>query len=79
MARPEPAAAGNPFPERAAQFMQDFAKGPLLLWPLMNFGAATDGVGSRPRVLRVFLSGALLYAAGWLLSRLTRDNSLHRA
>ncbi len=59
--------------------MQDFAARPLLLWPLMNFGANTDGVGSRPRVLPVFLSGALLYAAGWLVGRLTRDNSLHRA
>lgn len=66
-------------PERAAQLMQDFAIGPLLLSPLISVGANTDGTGLRPRVLPVFMGGALLYAAGWLLCRLTRHDFLPRA
>src|SRR5712691_1538246 len=67
--------AQRSLPERAAQFMQDFAIGPLLLWPLINVGVNIDGIGSRPRVLPVFVTGALLYAGGWLLRRLTRHDS----
>ncbi len=49
-------------PNQAAQIVQDFAAGPLLLWPLLDM--------SKPRV-PVFVNCAVLFSFGWLIRRLT--------
>ena len=71
-----PEAPQRQFPEHAAQFVKDFAAGPLLFWPLMRFGASLEGPNPRMGEFPVFLSGVVLYTLGWLLRRLTeRDSS----
>ena len=61
-------------PARAAQVVQDFGTGPLLLWPLLNvakdFNPAWDNA---PRVA-IFATGAILFVLGWVIRRLTTHN-----
>jgi hypothetical protein len=58
-------------PAQAAQIVQDFGAGSLLLWPLLNFGRDIDQSWSDPPRVPVFLAGAVLFGLGWLIRRLT--------
>jgi hypothetical protein len=58
-------------PAQAAQILQDFGTGPLLLWPLLNLAKDIDQSWSDPPRLHVFASGAVLFLLGWTIRRLT--------
>jgi hypothetical protein len=58
-------------PNQAAQIVQDFGAGPLLLWPLLNVGKDIDHTWINPPLLAVFLTGTILFSLGWLIRRLT--------
>jgi hypothetical protein len=58
-------------PNQAAQIVQDFGTGPLLLWTLLNVGKDIDRSWTNPPRLAVFLTGAVLFSLGWLIRRLT--------
>jgi hypothetical protein len=60
-------------PSQAAQIVQDFGAGGLLLWPLLNMGKDIDQSWSNPPRWAVFGVGAFLFCFGWLIRRLTRD------
>ncbi len=57
----------RPFLAQAAQVIQDFGTGSLLLWPLLNLGKDFDQAWNDPPQLTVFLSGAGLFFVGWLI------------
>jgi len=57
-------------PNQAAQIVQDFGTGPLLLWTILNIGKDIDRSWNDPPRLAVFLSGAVLFSLGWLIRRL---------
>ncbi len=59
-------------PAQAAQILQDFGTGGLLLWPLLNLGKDVDQNWSNPPRLPVFLAGAFLFGLGWLIRRFTQ-------
>jgi len=64
----------KPLPEisaQAAQMVQDFGTGPLLLWPSLNIGKDIDQSWTNPPLASVFLSGAVLFLVGWVIRRLT--------
>jgi hypothetical protein len=63
-------------PEQAAQVVQDFGTGGLLLWPLLNMGASFDRAWSDPPRLPVFLIGAFLFGAGWAIRLFTRKKPI---
>ena len=56
---------------QAAQIVQDFGVGPLLLWPLLNMGKDIDHSWNNPPRFPVFITGAILFFLGWLIRRLT--------
>ena len=58
-------------PTQAAQILQDFGAGSLLLWPLLNAGKDVDQSWSDPPRLQVFATGAALFLVGWTIRRLT--------
>jgi hypothetical protein len=58
-------------PTQAAQILQDFGTGALLLWPLLNLGKDIDQSWSDPPRLQVFATGAVLFLLGWAIRRLT--------
>src|SRR4029077_70890 len=58
-------------PNQAAQIVQDFGAGSLLLWPLLNIGKDIDHTWVNPPSIPVFLIGAVLFFLGWLIGRLT--------
>jgi len=58
-------------PAQAAQILQDFGTGPLLLWPLLNVATDIDQSWSDPPRLHVFAAGAVLFLLGWTIRRLT--------
>jgi hypothetical protein len=58
-------------PNQAAQIVQDFGAGSLLLWPLLNVGKDIDHSWSNPPRIPVFLTGAILFLLGWVIRRLT--------
>jgi hypothetical protein len=62
-------------PEQAAQILQDFGAGPLLLWPLLNIGKDIDELWTNPPRVPVFSAGAVLFALGWTIRRLTTHQS----
>jgi hypothetical protein len=62
-------------PNQAAQIVQDFGAGSLLLWPLMNSGKDIDKSWVNPPRGSVFLSGAILFILGWVIRRLTSTSS----
>jgi hypothetical protein len=64
-----------PIPAQAAQIVQDFGTGGFLLWPILNVGKDIDKSWDNPPRLAVFLSGAVLFALGWLIRRLTSSSS----
>jgi hypothetical protein len=57
-------------PAQAAQVVQDFGTGSLLLWPLLNVSKDIDATWVNPPRIPVFLTGAVLFALGWLIHRL---------
>lgn len=46
---------------QAAQIVQDFGAGPLLLWALLHAGKDIDQSWNNPPVAPVFISGAILF------------------
>jgi hypothetical protein len=58
--------------EQAAQVVQDFGAGGLLLWPLLNLGENIDQTWNRPPRLPVFAGGVLFFGVGWLIRRFIR-------
>ncbi|HEX3544243.1 MAG TPA: hypothetical protein VHT31_06925 [Candidatus Acidoferrum sp.] len=56
-------------PANAAQALQDFGTGSLLLWPLLNIGKDIDPSWDHLPRLTVFASGAVLFAVGWGIRR----------
>jgi hypothetical protein len=65
-------------PNQAAQIVQDFGAGSLLLWPLLNVGKDIDYTWINPPRVPVFLTGAVLFALGWLVRRLTSGPLGHK-
>jgi hypothetical protein len=65
-------------PNQAAQIVQDFGAGSLLLWPLLNVGQDIDHSWSNPPRVHVFLTGAILFFLGWLVRRLTSTPPGHQ-
>lgn len=62
-------------PEQAAQIVQDFGTGGLLLWPLLNFGKDIDAEWNHPQWFPMFAAGAVLFGLGWLIRRFTRKKN----
>jgi len=60
-----------PLPTQAAQVVQDFGTGALLLWPLLILGRDFDNSWSDPPRFRVLLAGAIIFSLGWVIRRLT--------
>jgi len=60
-------------PAQAAQIVQDFGAGSLLLWPLLNTGKDIDPSWADPPRFRIFAIGAVLFSFGWLIRRLTSN------
>ena len=58
-------------PNQAAQIVQDFGAGSLLLWPFLNVGKDIDQSWVNPPLVSVFLTGAVFFSLGWLIRRLT--------
>ncbi len=56
-------------PAQAAQIVQDFGAGGLLLWPLLNLGKDIDQTWSSPPRLTVLAIGAFFFCLGWLIRR----------
>ena len=63
-------------PEQSAQVVQDFGAGSILLWGLLLEGRNFDASWANPPVLQVVLSGAVLFALGWLVRHLTKPKPL---
>ena len=64
-------------PNLAAQIVQDFGVGPLLLWPILNAGKDFDHSWNNPPRVPIFLTGAILFSLGWLIRRLTSTSLGH--
>jgi len=64
-------------PNQAAQIVQDFGAGSLLLWPMLNAGKDFDRTWINPPRVPIFLTGAILFFLGWLLRRLTTASPGH--
>ena len=58
-------------PNQAAQIVQDFGVGSLLLWPVLNAGKDIDHSWINPPRAPVFLTGVVLFSVGWLIRHLT--------
>jgi hypothetical protein len=58
-------------PTQAAQIVQDFGAGPLLLWPMLNLASEFDHSWTEPLLSPIFYSGAILFGLGWLIRRFT--------
>jgi hypothetical protein len=59
-------------PAQAAQVVQDFGTGRLLLWPLLNLGVDLDRTWNNPPRLPVFAAGAFFFGLGWVIRRFTQ-------
>lgn len=70
MAELTDAARRKKLPAQAAQVLQDFGAGPLLLWPILNVGKDIDEAWTDPPRRFVFLSGVVLFGLGWVIRRL---------
>jgi hypothetical protein len=60
------------FPVQAAQIVQDFGTGGLLLWPLLRLGKDIDATWNRPPEMSVLCVGAVLFGIGWSFRRFMR-------
>ncbi len=72
LSSPEGRKALPQLPEQAAQILQDFGAGSILLWPMLNRGKDIDATWSDPPRVPVFVCGAVLFGLGWAIRRLTR-------
>jgi hypothetical protein len=73
---PTPSAQSAPkvtpsLPHQAAQLLQDFATGPLLLPLALNSAKDINPAWTNPPQLHIFLIGLALFATGFTLRRLT--------
>lgn len=59
-------------PSQAAQILQDFGTGGLLLWPLLNLGKDVDQTWDSPPRFPVFFAGAFLFGLGWAIRHFTQ-------
>lgn len=57
-------------PSQVAQIVQGFGTGSLLLWPVLKVAKDIDTTWTNPPLISVFLTGATLFALGWLIRRL---------
>lgn len=62
-----------PMPSQAAQLLQDFGAGPLLLWPILKLGSDANNAENNPIVFQVLVTGGILFGLGWLVRRLTES------
>jgi hypothetical protein len=62
-------------PTQAAQILQDFGTGGLLLWPLLNLGRDFDHAWSNPPSGPVIVTGGVLFGLGWTIRRFTASNN----
>lgn len=60
-------------PYQVSQIVQDFGAGGMLLWPLLRYGKGIDQSWDNAPNLKVFVSGMVLFALGWLVRRLTAE------
>jgi hypothetical protein len=58
-------------PHQAAQIVQDFGAGGLLLWPMLHMGKGIDSSWDNAPRLQIFLTGVFLFSLGWLIRRFT--------
>ena len=63
-------------PYEAAQIVQDFGAGALLLWPLLRYGKGLNESWDNAPTFLVFVTGAFLFCLGWLIRRLTSGTLL---
>jgi hypothetical protein len=56
---------------QAAQIVQNFGAGSLLLWPLLNFSGDVEKSWTNPPRFKVFVAGAALFLLGWLIRKLS--------
>jgi hypothetical protein len=56
---------------QAAQIVQDFGAGSMLLWPILNVAREFDRSLTDSPLPPVVLCGALLFGLGWLIRRFT--------
>jgi len=63
-------------PSQAAQILQDFGTGGLLLWPLLNLGKDVDQTWDSPPRFPVFFVGAFLFGLGWAIRYFTQRESV---
>jgi hypothetical protein len=59
-------------PAQAAQVVQDFGTGGLLLWPLLSLGVDIDQTWNNPPQLQVFAAGAFFFGLGWVVRHFTQ-------
>jgi hypothetical protein len=71
LSRPQQRKALPNLPTQAAQIVQDFGAGSMLLWPLLNMAGEFDRSLTDPPLPLIFLSGAILFGLGWLIRRFT--------
>jgi hypothetical protein len=62
-------------PSQAAQILQDFGAGSLLLWSLLNIGQDVDTSWTNPPRFRVFLVGVAVFVFGWVARKFARPSS----
>ena len=60
-----------PLPAQAAQVLQDFGIGGLLLWPLLSLGPSFNYTWTNPPRGPVVLVGGALFGLGWLIRQAT--------
>jgi hypothetical protein len=62
----------RPWPASAAQIVQDFGAGALLLWPVLHFAQSVNEEWNLPTV-PVLLGGLGIFLLGWGLGRIFRS------
>jgi hypothetical protein len=62
-------------PAQAAQVVQDFGTGGLLLWPLLNLGIDFDQSWNNPPRMPVFVAGAFFFGLGWIIRHFTETKN----
>jgi len=72
LSRPTKCKKLSELPEQAAQIVQDFGAGSMLLWPLLRLGRDLDAAWSDLPRWPIVLCGAALFGLGWLIRHLTR-------
>jgi hypothetical protein len=63
-------------PNLAAQIVQDFGAGPLLLWPFLRMGKDVDAPGSAATEIQVLITGFVLFGFGWIIRHATKASTV---